>query len=87
MLERSAPSCRIQFYHPNPKTGKENNFYTILVDASVAGIRTEQLDNKYPDNMRHELRERIAFTYKTITWTNNEGNTTASDEWIADSTE
>lgn len=78
------PVVTIQFYHPSPQTGREINFFTIeLTNATVANITQEQLNNQYPDNMSHELREHIAFAYQTITWTSNVGNTTASDDWLA----
>jgi len=64
------------------KTGAEEQYYTIkLTDAAIAGIRQEQLNNKYPENMQHQIREHITFTYKQITWTWMEGGLTAEDDW------
>jgi type VI secretion system secreted protein Hcp len=64
------------------RSGKEEQYYTIeLVNASIASIQIEQLNNKYPENMRHEVREHIAFTYQKIIWTWNDGGITAEDDW------
>ncbi len=65
-------------------SGREVQFYTVeLVNASIAEIRTEQLNNKYPENVNHELREHVAFTYQRITWTWHDGSVTAEDDWAA----
>jgi len=64
------------------KTGSEEQFYTIdLVNGNISGARTEQLNNKYPENMTHEIREHISFTYQKITWTWVDGGVTAEDDW------
>ena len=39
------------------------------MNSSIAGIRAEMLDNKYPENMQHMEREHVAFCYQKITWT------------------
>ena len=42
--------------------GKEFQYYTIeLLNGNIAGIRMELLNNKYPENMPHELREDFSF--------------------------
>jgi type VI secretion system secreted protein Hcp len=64
------------------KTGAEVQYYTIdLVNANVSGIRSEQLNNKYAENMNHEIREHISFTYQKITWTWVDGGISAEDDW------
>jgi type VI secretion system secreted protein Hcp len=64
------------------RTGKEEQYYTVeLVNANIAGIRIEQLNNKYPENMQHELREHVSFTYQKITWTFEDGGVMAEDDW------
>lgn len=35
--------------------------FALVKEANVAGITQEQLNNKYPENMQHELREHISF--------------------------
>jgi type VI secretion system secreted protein Hcp len=75
------PEWKLQCWKPSP-TGAENQYYTVeLVNANVAQIRVEQLNNKYPENMPHELREYVAFTYQKITWTFVDGGITAEDDW------
>ncbi len=72
---------RLDFYEPS-RAGKEFQFYTIeLVNASLAGIRSEMLNNKYPQNMKHELREHLTFCYQRITWTIQDGGVTSVDDW------
>lgn len=64
------------------RSGREEQYYTIeLVNASIASIQIEQLNNKYPENMPHEVREHVAFTYQKIIWTWNDGGITAEDDW------
>jgi type VI secretion system secreted protein Hcp len=73
----------LRFWTPS-STGQEFQFYTIqLVNASVAGIRQEMLNNKYPDNMQHKEREHIQFCYQKIIWTFEDGGVTAEDDWEA----
>ncbi len=72
---------RLDFYQPS-RAGKEFQFYTIeLVNASIAGIRAEMLNNKYPQNMKHELREHVTFCYQRITWYIQDGGITSDDDW------
>ena len=52
-----------------------------LVNANIAGIRQELLNNKYPENMQHREREHISFTYQKIIWTWMDGGITAEDDW------
>ena len=72
---------RLDCWRPS-RSGKEFQYYTIeLTDASIAGIRQEQLNNKYPENMTHEVREHVMFTYQKIIWTWHDGGITAEDDW------
>jgi type VI secretion system secreted protein Hcp len=72
---------KLQIYRPSP-TGSEEEYYNIeLADASIASIRQESLNNKYPENMAHPYREHISFTYQKITWTWMDGGVTSVDEW------
>jgi type VI secretion system secreted protein Hcp len=64
------------------RAGKEELYYSIeLVNANVAEIRAESLNNKYPENMKHETRAHVAFTYQKIIWTWQDGGITAEDDW------
>ena len=73
----------LEFWQPS-KSGKELQFYTIdLLNASIASVRTEMLNNKYPENMQHKEREHIAFCYQKIIWTYVDGGITAEDDWEA----
>jgi type VI secretion system secreted protein Hcp len=74
-------SWELRFWQPSP-AGQEWQFYTIeLVNASIAGIRTELLNNKYPENMQHKEREHITFCYQKVIWTWMDGGITAEDDW------
>ncbi len=73
----------LRFWAPSA-TGKEVQHYTIeLENASIAGIRAELLNNKYPENMQHKEREHLSFCYQKITWTWTDGGITANDDWEA----
>ena len=64
------------------RSGAEEHYYSIeLVNANISSIRPEQLNNKYPDNMPHEFREHVAFTYQKIIWTFQDGGITSEDDW------
>jgi type VI secretion system secreted protein Hcp len=76
-------ALEVRFWQPSP-TGAEIQHYTVqLTNASVAGIRTEMLNNKYQENMQHKEREHISFCYQKITLTWEEGGITAEDDWEA----
>ena len=71
----------LRFWQPSA-SGKEFQFYTVqLVNASIAGIKSEMLNNKYPENMPHKEREQISFCYQKIIWTFEDGGITAEDDW------
>ncbi len=72
---------RLDCWKPS-RAGKEFQYYTIeLVNASIASIRAEMLNNKYPENMKHEVRSHVAFCYQKIIWTWQDGGITAEDDW------
>lgn len=71
----------LRFWQPSA-TGQEVQHYTVqLVNANIAGIRSEMLNNKYPENMQHREREHVSFTYQKIIWTWEDGGITAEDDW------
>ena len=74
---------KLEFWQPSA-SGKEQQHYTIqLFNASIASIRHEMLNNKYPENMQHKEREHISFCYQKITWTWVDGGISAEDDWEA----
>jgi type VI secretion system secreted protein Hcp len=74
---------RLEFWQPS-KSGTEVQFYTIeLYNASIADIRFEMLNNRYPENMQHKEREHVSFCYQKIIWTYEDGGITSEDDWEA----
>ncbi len=72
---------RLDCWRPS-RGGREFQYYTIeLVNASIAGIRQEQLNNTYEENLPLEPREHVSFTYQKIIWTWQDGGITAEDDW------
>ena len=72
---------KLEYWQPS-KSGAEQQHYTIeLTNASIASIRHEMLNNKYPENMQHKEREHISFCYQKITWTWVDGGISAEDDW------
>ena len=70
------PTVELEFVRPNRK-GTEEVYFTIeLTNASIAGVEMER-----PENMTHQPREHISFTYQKITWTWQDGGITAEDDW------
>lgn len=73
---------RLDFWRPS-RSGREFQYYTIeLINASIAGIHTEMLDNRIDDNTRLPERESVAFVYQKIIWTWQDGGVTAEDNWL-----
>jgi type VI secretion system secreted protein Hcp len=71
----------LQFWQPS-RSGKEFQYFTIeLVNASIADIKQEMLDNAYPENMRIAAREHVSFTYQKIIKTWTDGGISAEDNW------
>jgi type VI secretion system secreted protein Hcp len=74
---------RLDMWRPS-STGDEEQYFTIeLLNANIAGIRQEQLNNKYAENMPHEVREHVSFTYQKVIWTYQDGGVSAEDDWKA----
>ncbi len=72
---------RLEFWKPS-RAGKEFQFYTVeLVNASIASVRSEMLNNKFPENANMEVREHWAFCYQKVIWTWEDGGITAEDDW------
>lgn len=72
---------RLDLWRPS-KSGKEFQYYTIeLINASIAGIRLEQLNNTYDENIPLAAREHVMFTYQKIIWTFQDGGISAEDDW------
>jgi type VI secretion system secreted protein Hcp len=81
MATQEPSEFELQLWRP-AATGKEVQYYTIkLTNARITQINFKQLNNKFPENMKHEQYEEIAFTYESITWTFNDGGITYSDAW------
>lgn len=75
----------LEFYRP-VGTGEEQLYWAVeLENARIIGIRTEMLNNKYPENMKHQAYERVTFAYSQITWTYVDGGLVASDN-VSDQT-
>jgi len=70
------PNVELRFFKPDPKTGKEQMYYTIeLTNASIAGIgQSQAVGDPMP-------LEEVSFTYQKIVWTWTDGGITAEDDW------
>jgi type VI secretion system secreted protein Hcp len=74
---------RLDFWQA-ANTGAELQYFTIeLVNASIASIKLEMLNNEYPENVKIPVREKIAFTYQKIIWTWRQDGVTSTDDWEA----
>jgi len=72
---------KLEFWQPS-RSGRESQYYTVeLINARVADIRFEMLNNKNPEFMKYSPMEHIAFTYQKIIWTWEDGGITAEDDW------
>ena len=75
-------SVLIEFLRTNPQ-GQEYVFYSI--DLANAGVsEMDQLGgNLNGIDAAHSLLDRITLTFQKITVEDNDGKTTASDDWLA----
>jgi|SRR6185295_6792902 len=63
-------------------TGVEVQSHSVqLTNASIANIAFRLPNTKNPELVRYMEYEEIAFTYQSITWTWNDGDIKASDDW------
>lgn len=77
----NVPTAQLQVWRLSA-TGREEHYYTYeFVDATISGIRTEMLNNQYPENQSHEVREHISICYQRIVVVSEDGGTMASDTW------
>jgi len=79
---------KLEFWTPQIKAtsgvGAETQHYTVdLVNANIASIEFQMLNNKNPELTRYAEYEEIAFTYQKIIWTWKDGGITAEDDWEA----
>ena len=71
----------LRFWRPS-RSGREQQYYTIeLVNASISDVQLEMLNNQYPENQKHNVREHVSFSYQKIIWTYEDGGLTAEDDW------
>ncbi len=64
-------------------TGVEVLDYRIqLVDAAVASVRTEMLDNRYVDNEDQPVKEIVSFVYARIRWIHEGSGFSAEDNLV-----
>jgi len=70
------------FFWTPSVTGAETQYYTIVLNnARIVGIKNEMPNNNYPDLVKLNVREKVAFTYEKITWTITAGGIIAQDDW------
>lgn len=72
---------KLMFYQPSATGQEVQNFTITLTNARIISIKSEMMNNKYPENMQHKEREEISFVYDKITWTWNDGGITSTAQW------
>ena len=87
LVNNDSIAVRLEFVRPDPNIptgGAEEHYYTIeLIDAHIAGIRQEMLNNKYPENIPLPVMEHITFTYQNLKrqWDAETIPVVGSDNW------
>ena len=72
----------MRYYRIN-ETGHEENYFTVsLEDALVASIEHEKPMACLKQNGALQDIERVAFSYRKITWTHEIESKEASDDWL-----
>ncbi len=75
----------LECIRPDPDTSAEQHYYTVeLLNGSIAGIRQEMLNNKYPENAPLPIMEKITFTYQIVERRWEPKPTVARDIWDVD---
>ena len=78
-----AKDWELQFWRPSAAgagAGTETQHFTIrLSDAAITSIDLQMPNTKYPDLLRLESFEQVAFTYRKIQWAWTEGGLVADD--------
>jgi type VI secretion system secreted protein Hcp len=72
---------QFRFYRPDSSGATEHYFTITLNEAQISGIRQEQLNNRFPENMPHAPYEHVSFTYDKITWEEVVAGIMAFDSW------
>jgi type VI secretion system secreted protein Hcp len=73
---------QLHFIRPVAGTAEEQVVFTVtLTGATIAEVRHEQLNNRYPENLRIEPREQVSFAYANIRWIWTAGLITQGTDW------
>ena len=71
----------LSFWRPTTGGGEEHYYTIILHNAVIVSIRQEMLNNKYPENLSHSVREHVTFVYSSIEWVIEAEEITAINTW------
>ncbi len=73
--------CEITFYRTSVQ-GQSEPYYSIgLMDAVIVNIKPFMPDCLDPDKKQYQPMEKVAFSYRKITWTHKAAGTQGSDDW------
>ena len=75
-------TARFRFYRPDPATGDEQHYYTILLEnGRISRITTLSPDTLEAGNAAQPVKETVSFTYQKITWTYEPTGVSHEDDW------
>ena len=74
-------TCELKFYRTST-AGKQEHFFTIaLEDAIVVDINLKMPNAQDPAQAHFTQLEKVALSYRKITWTHEIAGTSGSDDW------
>ena len=78
-------SAEFRFYRPSPGgSGAEEHFFTVLLEnGHITSVKQVSEDAIIGGEAAPPMMEKVAFNFKTITWTYEIGGATHRDSWFS----
>jgi type VI secretion system secreted protein Hcp len=77
------PTVEIKWYRTAVSGTQEHYFTHLLTDAVIVDISAEMPNCQDPGKAHFTHLEKVAMTYRKITWTHEISGTTGEDDWRA----
>ena len=76
-------TVEIKWFRVAPDGTEEHYFTTMLENAIIVEIQPYMAMTSDPSTEHMGHMEKVSFTFRTITWTNEIAGTTYTDDWLA----
>ena len=75
------PQVEIQWFRTSAQGTQEHYYSTVLEDAIIVNIKDYMHNCQDPATAHFTHLEDVHFSYRKITWTHHNSNTTGHDDW------